>query len=361
MGKGKRIIFTVTNDLNYDQRMQRICSTLQANDHDVLLIGFKKKDSLPLQNQPYHQTRMHCWVEKGFFLYFIYNLQLFFKLLFSRFDIICAIDLDTILPVMFIAKLRRKKLVYDAHEYFTELPEVVNRKRIQQIWKRIESFCIPKTDLRYTVSKGLAGLFAEKYNLDFHVIRNMPRLSAEKPDSTNGGYLLYQGALNEGRGLEALIHAIEEMDMDLMICGEGEISGELRQLVSNLGLNDKITFKGRLRPDELKTLTCNAMIGFNLLENKGLSYYYSLSNKFFDYVMAGVPQVCIGFPEYKNLNLEHEVAILVNDLKKETIANAIRLLEDKDLYQKLHENCLKAREEWNWERESGKLLELYRD
>jgi hypothetical protein len=47
----RKIYFTVTNDLVYDQRMQRICTSLAENDFDVVLIGRKLGHSLPLEKK----------------------------------------------------------------------------------------------------------------------------------------------------------------------------------------------------------------------------------------------------------------------------------------------------------------------
>ncbi|HJS53916.1 MAG TPA: hypothetical protein VJ765_05210, partial [Chitinophagaceae bacterium] len=94
----KKIIFTVTNELTYDQRMQRICSTLAGAGYDVLLVGRKLKTSPPLSNKHYGQRRLNCCFKKGKLFYTEFNIRLFFFLLFKKMDCICAIDLDTILP-----------------------------------------------------------------------------------------------------------------------------------------------------------------------------------------------------------------------------------------------------------------------
>ena len=105
-----RIIFTVINDLTYDQRMHRICSTLAKNGFQVLLVGRKLKTSIAFEPEPYEQQRMHLIFTKGKLFYLEYNLRLFFFLLFKSFDIVCGIDLDTILPCYFISKIRNKKI-----------------------------------------------------------------------------------------------------------------------------------------------------------------------------------------------------------------------------------------------------------
>ena len=108
-GGGGSIIFTVTTDLTYDQRMIRICTSLANAGYTVLLVGRKMKTSLPLAAQPFLQKRINCIFEKGKLFYAEYNIRLFFYLLFKKMDCIGAIDLDTILPAYFIAKIKKIK------------------------------------------------------------------------------------------------------------------------------------------------------------------------------------------------------------------------------------------------------------
>ena len=92
----------------------------------------------------------------------------------------------------------------------------------------------------------------------------------------------------------------------------------------------------------------------------GLSYQYSLANKYFDYIMAGIPQLCIDFTEYRRANNEFEVAILVKDLARDTLKVAIeKLVTDQDLYGRLKAHTEEARKHYNWDVESRHLQELY--
>ena len=360
MAVGRKIIFTVTNDLTYDQRMQKICRSLANAGYEIELVGRSRKFSAPT-SEPFQQTRLNCFFHKGKFFYIEYNLRLFFYLLFQKFDAVCAIDLDTIAPVYFAGKIKNAKLIYDAHEYFTEVPEVIRRPSIQRIWQWVERFFVPKFDLCYTVSPALAELFSKKYHKEFHVIRNISLFV--QPSSVIGHRspeILYQGALNEGRGLEHLIEAVQHVEAKLLLAGEGDLSTELRALSKKLNLESKVEFLGFVKPSELKDLTAKATIGINLLENKGLSYYYSLSNKFFDYIHAGVPQICIAFPEYRKINDEYVVALLVEKCDVREIENAIkRLLTDVDLYKRLQKNCEVCSHNLNWQSEEKKLVALY--
>lgn len=344
--------------------MQRICESLSGAGYDVLLVGRKLRQSLPLSKLSFNQHRLNVLFRKGKLFYLEYNIRLFFFLLFKRFDIVCGIDLDTILPCYFISKLKRKKCVYDAHELFPEVPEVIRRPFTRRIWRWVEKFSVGRIKNCYTVSAGLADYFNQKYGRKFEVVRNVPLLFSSPFASatlTQERFVFYQGALNEGRGLEQLIDAMQFVPMKLKLAGEGDLSMQLRSKVVDLKLTDKVEFMGRKLPEELKVITRGSFIGVNLLENKGLSYYYSLANKFFDYVHAGVPVITMNFPEYQKLNQQYEVALLVNDLQTSTLAKAIQQLsDDKDAYFRLKENCLPARQEWNWQKEEQKLLAFYR-
>ncbi len=339
--------------------MIRICSTLFENGYDVLLIGRKKPASLPL-NFAFKTDRLNCFFQKGKLFYIEYNLRLFFYLLFSKSDILCAIDLDSILPNYYISKWKNIPLVYDAHEYFTEVIEVTNRPQIKRLWEKIEAKVVPDLKYAYTVNSSLASLYKKKYHTNFEVIRNISVLKPLTPQpSDSPPYIIYAGALNAGRGLEETIDAMQHCDINLMICGDGDLTELLKLQVQRLKLAHKVFFKGYVQPDELQQLIEGAYAGILVLKNEGLSYYYSLANKFFDYLHAGIPQITTDFPEYSALNEVYQVALYA-ELDTGSIAKAInQLLNNKALYNQLQANALSARQELNWQKESKKLIAFY--
>ena len=358
----EKIICTVTNDLSYDQRMIRICTSLSQAGYQVELVGRKRAASIPLKEQAFQQKRLKCFFEQGKWFYLEYNIRLFFYLFFSRFDIICAVDLDTILPGLYASRLKRKVCVYDAHEYFTEVPEVIRRPNIKKIWEWVARRSIPKVPYCYTVGDCLATIFEERYGPKFEVIRNVPFPQENLAQASDPPVILYQGALNEGRGLEQAILAMQHVEgAQLWLAGEGDLSKDLRSLTERLKLKHKVRFLGYLQPEDLRKVTLQASIGLNLLENKGLSYYYSLANKAFDYIQAGIPSLSMDFPEYRSLNEQFHTFLLLPNLETSTIRAAIeRLLTDEALYQSLQQNCLEAKKVLHWEAEERKLIAFYR-
>jgi len=360
----QKIIFTVTNDLTYDQRMQRICHSLTDAGYEVELVGRLRPNSRPLPERSFTQTRLQCFFDSGKAFYLEYNIRLLFYLLKGGFGILCAIDLDTIVPVWMAGRLRKAFLVFDAHEYFSEVPEVVRRPVTQKVWEWVARWFIPHMDRCYTVGPGLARIFEEKYGKPFTVVRNLPYhqpdMWQEHPPARP--IFFYQGALNEGRGLETLIEIMPAFPhASLWLAGEGDLSRSLREKVRAMGLDTQVRFLGYVYPSELPQLTRQATLGFNLLENKGLSYYYSLANKAFDYIQAGIPSIHMDFPEYRRLQDTYGVFHLIPDLDRANLVAAIRkLLEDEAHYDALRENCRKAAEALVWEQEEDKLIALFK-
>ena len=284
----------------------------------------------------------------------------FFTCFFKKMDCICAIDLDTILPCYYISKLKRIHRVYDAHELFCEMKEVVSRPRIYRQWKRIEEFAVQRFPFGYTVNQLIADEFRKMYWVKYRVVRNLPLLKPLEIPEKNEKYILYQGAVNEGRSFETLIPAMKEVRGRLIIAGDGNFMQQARDLVHKNDLGAKIIFAGKIPPEELFDYTRKAWIGVTLFENKGLSNYLSLANRFFDYLNAGIPQLCVNYPAYREINKTYPVAVLIDDLGPEAIATRLNeLLENPCLYHELQQNCLKAREELNWQQEEKILLAFY--
>ncbi|RMG83713.1 MAG: glycosyltransferase [Bacteroidetes bacterium] len=359
----KKIVFTVTNDLSYDQRMQRICTTLSNAGYDVTLVGRLKKDSVPLKKHNFNQVRLKCFFHKGKLFYLELNLRLLFYLLKNKFDIIGSIDLDTILPGFIVARYKKILQIYDAHEYFPELEEVVHRPFVKKIWQKIEEFTVPKIPYGYTVSQNIKEIFKEKYNVDYELVRNISVLR-EIPEKIHKyeRTIIYQGAVNYGRGLEETILAMHHVDATFLICGKGDVYEDLQELVKQEQLQDKVVFKGYLQPDELRQETLKATFGITFFKDAGLSNKYSLANRFFDYIHAGIPQLTVNLPEYERFNKEFEVSLLVDNLTPEEIARKANiLLNNNELYNRLKENTLKARKVYNWQQEEKKLLNFYQN
>jgi glycosyltransferase involved in cell wall biosynthesis len=355
----KHIVFTVINDLSYDQRMMRICNALAEHGYDVTIIGRRFTNSKPLIKQQYKQRRIRCVFNNGPLFYIEYQIKLFFTLLFIQCDMYAAVDWDTLLPNTMVALIKSRKLAVDAHEYFTEVPEVKDRPFIKRCWHLVAKYCLPNTILRYTVSLSLAEELERVYEIPFAIIRNVPLKKSTNTYTTEEKFIIYQGDLNPGRGIEPCIKALKHVDMKLHIAGDGPLMNTLKNLALQEGVSEKLIFWGYLNPPELHDLTSKAWLGINLLDSTSKSYYYSLSNKFFNYVQANIPQLCSKLPEYIYLNGRYQVAMFA-DYDAQAIIEAINnLIQHPTQYQLLKQATNQAASEWNWENEKQLLISLY--
>lgn len=355
------IIFLVSNDIVTDNRMHKICNTLSANNYNVELVGRYLPNSKALPKLYFLPTRLKLFFNKNFLFYAELNIRFFIYLLLHQFDIVCACDADTLPAAILAGKIKRKKIVYDAHEYFSESPELIGRTNVQKFWQFIECKLIPQVDIAYTVNQSLATIFKREFNKEFHVIRSLPLKNNTLYPSKTEPYFLYQGAINLGRGIKESILAIQYInDYSLYIAGDGDEFEEIKKIIQYYKLEHRVKLLGKLNPTELKVITQQAFAGINLLEQIGKNYYYSLNNKFFDYIQAYIPQIVIAFPEYIQYNNQYKVGILVDKLIIEDVVKAMKLLiENKPHYDEIRNNCIKAATILNWENEENKLIELY--
>ena len=175
---GKHITVLVSNDLQHDQRVAKVCATLLEMGFRITLVGRLLPDSKPFE-RPYETRRFRLPFHTGALFYTALNVRLFFYLLFKRTDIIVANDLDTLLPAFLIARMKGKELVYDSHEYFTEAEGLTNRPFPKKVWLAVESFIFPKLKHVITVNETIAGIYRALYHVPVHVVRNVPPLRNE--------------------------------------------------------------------------------------------------------------------------------------------------------------------------------------
>lgn len=354
------------NDLVTDNRVHKVAVSLKKMGFEPLLIGRLLPESHPVERD-YHTHRMKLVFRTGPMFYFEYNLRLLFRLLKTRIDVFVANDLDT-LPANFLAaKIKRKPLVYDSHEYFTEVPELIGRPVVRTIWTGLEKLLVPRVDAAYTVCDSIAEVYRDLYKVDFKVVRNLPVCSklekTEHQEKAEGEakVILYQGALNLGRGLEAAIRAMQFLEeTELWLVGDGDLTDQLKQLVSESGLESKVKFLGRLPLTELSKITSQADLGISLEEDLGLNYRFALPNKLFDYIQVGVPVLVSNLPEMKRIVDRYQIGAIAGTHQRKELAEVMKTaLFDQEKRQIWMRNLPLAAKELCWENEEESLKNIY--
>lgn len=287
----------------------------------------------------------------------------------KNYDIYHSNDLNT-LPQGYVCSriFRRKKLIYDSHEVQS------SRTGYGKGMKYIEKFFVNKVDVMVMTTNTRADYVRDLYKIekprvihnypfntgdesiknkyDLHSILNIPK---DKP------ILLYQGGIQQGRGLEKLIEAIPDVkDGIIVFIGDGRIKPMLQEMVRERNLEDRVRFMDKVPVDELKYYTATAYLGFQVLNNVCFNHYSALSNKLFEYIMSDVPVVSCNFPEIKRIVEGEKVGLCIDSHNPKEIAKATNyLLENKEFYNNAKKNCKIAKEKYNWSNEKEKFISIY--
>lgn len=367
----KKAIVSVTNDLVTDRRLDKNCQALIKSGYEVMLVGRKRKNSLALKKRNYKTHRMHLLFDKGPLFYAEYNIRLFLFLLFRKADLLFSNDLDTLLPNYLVSKIKQIPIVYDSHEYFTEVPELTGRKIVKKIWESIEYLIFPKLKRVITVCNSIAKIYKEKYGNEVIVVRNIPPTRLASNDlktkeelgiPSDKKIIILQGAgINIHRGAEEMLEAMREIkNAVLLIVGGGDVIDILKEKAKNPDLKEKVLFFPKQAFDQLHHFTNHADLGICFNKDTNLNYRYSLPNKLFEYIHAGVPVLASSLPEIKNIIDKYNVGRCIENHSPENIANTINaIFIEKTQLHKWKKNTQMAKEELNWENEEKKLLACF--
>ncbi len=358
----KRIMVSVSNDLLCDNRVDKTCESLVRHGLSVILVGRRFNSSPLLGSRKYECRRLKIHFKRNAIYYAELNLRLFFSLLFSRQDLLWANDLDTLLPNYLVAKLKRKPLIFDSHEHFTQVPELKDNPFAQKVWKWVEKHCVKHCNAVLTVCNPIKDYFKEEYGVESRIVRNMPPRSAALdsfiPAAEKENIIVWQGAVNVERGLEELCEAMEWIEARLVIMGEGRIKTELEQRVSQKAWRDRICFLGRLPFEQMMKQTAQAKLAISIDKPTNGNYAISLPNKIFEYIDAAVPVLVSPLSEIKPIVEKWHTGVFVASYNPRELAGQITdLLNDTARLDAISQNCLIAAPNLCWEEEQRQIFE----
>ncbi len=367
----KRIIISATSDLVTDQRVHKVASSCINAGYEVIVVGRAKKDSLAITNRNYKIKRFKLPFEKGPLFYAFYNLRLFIFLIFNAADAYIANDLDTLMGNYYAAKIKRTPLLYDNHEYFTGVPELLDRAFTRNIWKKIERHIFPKLKYVYTVNNSIKLLFENEYHIPVAVVRNIPlrnesqeikkKLNIEIPQGNK--VIIYQGAINKDRGVEEAIQAMQYLEnITLLIVGDGDVFNEVKKIAEQLHIENKIIFTGKIPFQLLPNYTALADLGLCIEKSTNINYTFSLPNKLFDYIRAGVPILAADLIEVKSIINQYNIGNIIQTHDPKHIAEQITIsLFDENKIQLWKKQLKIASQELSWENEEKVFLNMLKE
>ncbi|WP_439183005.1 glycosyltransferase [Carboxylicivirga taeanensis] len=355
----KKCTIVTVSELATDYRLHKLSFTLEEAGYSCDFICRIKDNHLPYTGKHHVYYLNTIWQNSPLF-YLIYNLRIFFFLLFHKTNLIVSVDLDTLTGCSLAKLCKKTQLLFDSHEYFPESPEISQKPWIKNIWFLAEKLFIPIIDIGVTVCQSIADIYLKKYNKDFLVIRNAPIASEiqnikKVPKEQHPFKILYQGAVNNGRALKELVKAMSLIEeAQLLIVGDGDIFDEINALAKPM--RSKIELIGKVPFTELRKYTLQADLGIALLENAGLNNYYALPNRLFDALHAELPMLGINFPEIKTFIESHDYGMTIDSIEPEVIARTINKLKaNPQQLMKWRHNARVTKKHVNWENESKEL------
>jgi glycosyltransferase involved in cell wall biosynthesis len=285
-----------------------------------------------------------------------------------RADVIHAHDVNTLPTAWLAAKLSGARVVYDAHEISTSREGYSNFRKLVG-W--IERTLMPRVQGTITTTEARAKYFARAYGVARPVVlQNRPReqqamrsdrIRAELELDQPWPIILYQGGVQQGRGLERLARVAADVpNAYFVFIGGGRLDDSLRLIVEELQLEQRVRFIPTVALAELPSYRASADIGVQPIENTCLNHYTTDSNKLFEYVQAGLPVVASDLPEIRRVVREHDLGVLVPESDSVALAAALRdLVGDEGKRQYYAAQSRKAASVLNWESQEHELLALY--
>lgn len=363
----KKVLIAVSTDLYTDQRVIKTANHITSLGFEVIVFSIDLPNNKRVKCN-FRVVRKRLFFKKGFLFYAEFNIRLFFYITFNKVKYLYLNDLDILLAGYLAGRLKKNKIIYDSHEYFTETPELQNRNLVKKIWLTIEKIILPKIENSVTVNERIAKIYKNKYGVKMEVVRNLPskkqyRIVKKVFFPTNNKVVLYQGVLNPGRGIELMIKALHFIDnVDLVIIGYGKVEKHLKSFTMKESLDERVHFLGKISPELLHNYTKIADVGMVLEEPLGKSFKYSLPNKLFDFIHCEVPIIASPLKEIKSVVETHKVGLVIEEYNPAEIAKKIsKLLYNTDLRNEIKLNQQKIKDLYFWENDVIKINKFFKN
>lgn len=381
----KKIVYMVVlNNVIYDARVLREAKAL-SRKYEVQILGIKQSET-DLTNHKVSGINIHLfhlltknilpknnlgWSIK--YLEFIIKANLY--LVFKKLDFLHAHNLNALLPIYFLGRIKKAKIIYDSHELFTEMSGKKNTL-INRLWFRIEKFLLNRVNIVIAANKSRADIMYKEYGAKKipEVILNIPRKQQkivqynklfkyleENNISTDNKIAIYQGGISKARNIDVLIKSVKFWQPGSLLFLIGPIlSSEKNELEQLINQEARVIYHSPVNSEVLPQYTKFADVGIVIYANDCRNNYYCAPNKLYEYIFSSIPVCGSNLPEIKKVISKYKVGEIFEDSNPKSIARAInKILSNYENYNK-KEIYTKIIEEVNWEKQAEKLLNIYK-
>ena len=375
----KKILVLADNGIVHDSRILRETSALVELGIDVKIIGIKENALKKISQFPFQYKLIPIWSRRIFpknyfgwcIKYFEVIIKYCFYLLKENPGIVHAHDLPCLLPAYMASKLRKFKIIYDSHELYTE--QTPNNNFVTRIWRAVERYILPRINAVIAANSSRARIMLEEYGArDLPVVvMNIANTANISKSDLLQKYLaemgigqkkivLYQGGISPERSLDILISSVLEWEHDsvliLMGYGAEEEIANLKNIVRDMKLEDRVFFHPAVLSSDLLAYTASADVGIVIYKNDCRNNYYCAPNKFFEYAAARVKVAACDFPEIRSIVDAFKIGTIFDPSNAHSISQSVNIALDMSVPD---ENFARLLSEYNWSREKKKLLDVY--
>jgi glycosyltransferase involved in cell wall biosynthesis len=302
--------------------------------------------------------------------YFEYVLKTLILGLKYKADLYEAHDLPTLLPAVVISKIKRKPLVYHAHELY---PEMHAKVKFSRFWRFLERSLIGFADEVITPEENRSEIYFKEFPVQNYpiTILNCPPYAPSKRTTKLQEYLksvnidakkivLYQGLLDPSRCVKELVQSANYFNEGIILI---IIGGAWVDWQEGITIPKNVILIPRVTYQELAEYTASADIGVLFYRNDCRNNYYCAPNKLHEYMMMGLPVITPNYPGIKKIVEGEKVGLTVDPENINEIAKAVNTLsENLQLFHEMYQNCLRVSyEKFNWENEIQKLIVKYKE
>lgn len=310
-----------------------------------------------------------------FYRMFGITTRAFWLALKQRSDVYHFHDPELVPVGLLLKLLTRKKVVYDVHE---DVPkEIMQKHYLPKIMKNfmpvlcryVQNWSSRFFDGIIAAGEDIAESFTNSHVRNKVItLRNMPPVEfVEACNGSNGklgNHIIYVGGLSTERGIRELVEALNyvKSDVRLFLIGtfeDNKFESEIRKIA-----NEKVQIVGRISYQEVPNFIKAAKIGVICFypEPNYLDCLAGRNNKLYEYMAGGLAIIGSHFPRWKEVIEGGSFGITVDPKNPKSIASAIDyLLDNPGTVKQMAQNGVKAvREEYNWDAEKEKLLQVYK-
>jgi len=371
----KKVIFLRSTSIINDSRASKEINTLVRNGFEVIVLGWDRDGFAVNQPEQVKEYKLKFFKKKAtygggiknLFSLLLFQIWLFFKLTIniSKYSIIHACDFDTAIPAKIVAKIGRKKLVYDIFDYYVHSHKVP--VKIEQKIEKAEIGVINKADVTIICNEGRYKQIEKANPKKVIVIHNTPNIpeNFEKEvsvikNNSNKVKIAYVGILQGNRLLEELSEEMKnEKDIELHIGGFGRLAEVFENQEKE---QENVFFYGKMKYNDVLKLESECDILFATYNPEIKNHKFSAPNKIYEAMALGKPIIVCEDTGVDKIIKENNLGQAIPYDGKEMIRAIKEITSNNDLMKEISKNAKSLYEnKYSWKIMENSLMSTYKE